>query len=105
MRIFNLVEGIRWWISIFLLFLSQFLSAQNYDVLNFNASHGLNRGRINCLALDRDGILWVGSNSGLMTFNGQAFESVSLLKYSGAVPNQYVHDLEVAESGEIFIIR
>ena len=46
--------------------------------LSFGASNGLRDVRIRALHEDRNGVLWVGTASGLLRFDGKHFDNVPL---------------------------
>lgn len=43
-------------------------------VINFNQTNGLKNGHINDFTIDKDGYIWIGTNSGTSRFDGQRFQ-------------------------------
>jgi signal transduction histidine kinase/ligand-binding sensor domain-containing protein len=55
--------------------LSLFLQAQQYRFIPFNASNGLSQNSVHCIFQDSDGLLWIGTQDGLNSFDGHNFKT------------------------------
>lgn len=61
----------------FLLFVFHLISAysQNYSVKTFTTEDGLSHNNVRSIALDRSGLLWIGTWDGLCRYDGYEFKS------------------------------
>lgn len=65
-------------LTLLLLFLAApLLSADNvnYYFKQISIEQGLSQGTVNCLQLDHSGVIWIGTNSGLNTFDKNEFKT------------------------------
>ena len=73
----NWIVGIRQTVVRLLLLLSclnpLFLAAQNYPSRHFTMREGLPSNAIRCIYKDTRGLLWIGTDAGLCTFDGRSF--------------------------------
>ena len=69
----------KWYIFVFIFFLSSILRAQlpNLSFINFNEKDGLPDKYIYSLTQDKSGLIWLGTGSGLYQFNGKNFKKVN----------------------------
>jgi len=61
------------WLLLFLCLNPLFLSAQNYPTSHFTMHEGLPSMAIRCIYKDTRGLLWIGTDAGLCTFDGKSF--------------------------------
>ena len=65
-------------ISVIVLFISITSYGQNYSVTHFNESNGFNASTIYGISQDNQGFLWIGTNSGLVRYDGISFKYYGL---------------------------
>jgi signal transduction histidine kinase len=56
--------------------LDAFTSELSSRVVIYNNENGLPQNTVSCIAFDRHGVLWVGTNGGLVRFDGRNFDPV-----------------------------
>lgn len=69
---------------------------QGYSVFNFDELSGLSNSLVKAVAEDEQGFVWLGTDGGLIRYDGQAFRT-----YEDLLPAQYVKDLLRTEDGLI----
>src|SRR5687768_10566300 len=67
----------------------------------WQTEHGLPQNAIHCMAQDRVGFIWIGTESGLVRFDGAKFE-VFTEQSDPAVPHNFVSSLLVARDGTVW---
>jgi ligand-binding sensor domain-containing protein len=80
--------------------LSLHLGAVRYPFINFRSSDGLPQSNVTALLQDRDGYIWIGTQSGIGKFDGTRFEIIT--KREGLAGN-YISDLELARNGDVWV--
>jgi len=65
----------------------------------YGADQGLTTPSITCLSQDRDGFLWVGTESGLFRYDGTAFQKIQL---EGA-PSSWIRRVRPARDGGLWL--
>lgn len=60
-------------LSILLCLTSLSFSQANIKFVTFNSSHGLSQNAVHCLYQDKQGLLWIGTQDGLNSFDGKNF--------------------------------
>ena len=77
-----------------------FADSQSYFFNHYNRESGISDVEINCIVQDSYGYLWIGSNQGLMRFDGIEFEEV---EYSHNSEDDPVHDLMIDSQGLLWV--
>ncbi len=62
---------------IFLLVLSYSCSSQEYSYTHYDITDGLAGSVVYCIAQDKDGFIWTGTETGISRFDGTHFKSFS----------------------------
>ena len=65
-----------------------FLNAQNPVFKNYNSANGLSSVSVNCIIQDDDGIIWLGTETGIIKFDGYTFKNYTI--EDGLVDNNIV---------------
>src|SRR2546422_126131 len=63
-------------------------SAKTYSFKNYAQDHGLRNTALNCIAQDRDGFIWAGTQAGLYRYDGDRFHPVGDLASMGSLDIQ-----------------
>lgn len=89
----------------FCCFAVKLVSAQGIEGLkNYSVQEGLSQGNVTCLASDRQGFLWVGTNNGLNRFDGTAFLKFQNNPHdTSSLSSNYVSALMVDSAGKVWI--
>jgi signal transduction histidine kinase len=92
---------------VFLLFFfvgSELLFAQHkqYDVVNYNTDNGLPQNSITALQFDRKGYCWLGTQMGLVRFDGQRFSLFSSDNIKG-LRSDRIYNITRDTAGSIFV--
>jgi diguanylate cyclase (GGDEF)-like protein len=87
---------------LFLLLVAFFLRlpAVRYPFINYRSSDGLPQSNVTAMLQDRDGYIWIGTQSGIGKFDGIRFEIIT--KRDGLSGN-YISDLELARNGDVWV--
>ena len=92
-------------ILFFFLLLHNFIIAQKqYRFLQYNFSDGLSQNSVSCIYQDKDGLIWIGTQDGLNSFDGSKFVSYkhnSQKKYS--ISDQFVTSITEDNNGYLWI--
>lgn len=67
---------VRLCIYIFLFLLPVCAEAQQYRFIHYSASDGLSQNSVHCIYQDSDGLLWIGTQDGLNSFDGHNFKTL-----------------------------
>jgi signal transduction histidine kinase/ligand-binding sensor domain-containing protein len=76
--------------------------ADDYIRADFTVEDGLPDNVINAIVQTENGLLWVGTESGLASFNGRDFSTVDL-STAGAPPQGAVHSLLQSSVGDLWV--
>ena len=76
--------------------------ADQYIRSDFTVEAGLSDNVVNAIVQTRNGLLWVGTQAGLATFDGRTFHNVHF-RSAGSEPQGAVHCLLVASDGDLWI--
>lgn len=92
---------VRYWLSLALLaliFLPAVCSAQRYTFKEY--IEGLGNLNVNCIAQDRAGFLWLGTENGLFRYDGSTFS-----KYGRAegLPSTFVRAMHLDHAGRLWV--
>ena len=87
-------------VPLILLALSVPLLAVRYPFINYRSSEGLPQSNVTALLQDKDGYIWVGTQTGLGKFDGSRFETFT--ERDGLAGN-YIMDLELDRDGSIWV--
>lgn len=93
-------------VFIFLLqiFSEKVAAQQHYFFTNYTVDEGLSGNAVNCIIKDRDGYLWIGTESGLNRFNGYDFVNYkSLAGDSTTIPSNSIHGFLIDHNGTLWI--
>lgn len=69
---------------------------------DFTVENGLPNNVVNAIVQTQNGLLWVGTDSGLASFDGRDFTSINL-ETEGAPPPGGVHSLLESSSGDLWV--
>ncbi|MBO4372167.1 MAG: hypothetical protein J5826_04475, partial [Bacteroidales bacterium] len=87
-----------------LLLISTDLWAQaNYRFYNINQTNGLNSNVITAITEDGDGFIWVGTQTGLLRYDGMSFLSINDINDSLNLEGCYINDLKTSRNGDVWI--
>jgi signal transduction histidine kinase/ligand-binding sensor domain-containing protein len=76
--------------------------ADDYIRTDFTVEKGLPDNVVNSIVQTENGLLWVGTQAGLATFDGRDFHPVQI-KIPGAPPQGAIHSLLVASNGDLWM--
>ena len=65
------------WLSLGFFLYPTFGKGQSYFFRNFSVQDGLVQSTVRTIAVDREGMLWLGTEGGLATFDGTRFKTIS----------------------------
>jgi len=78
--------------------------SQHYFFTNYTIDNGLSNNSVRCIAKDKEGFLWIGTDAGLNRFNGYDFTVYKCLASdSTALPSSQIRHLLVDNSGDLWI--
>jgi len=90
--------------NIILLLLSFVNSNAQYRFINYNVSNGLSQNSVHCIFQDSDGLIWVGTQDGLNSFNGKSFKKYrSNALDTTTLSDQFVLSIEEDNKGFLWI--
>ncbi len=67
---------LRWLLLLVIFIIPKIQFAQTYSTRNYTVYDGLPSSAIRCIYKDSRGLLWIGNDAGLCTFDGKAFQIV-----------------------------
>ena len=71
---------------------------------HYSVDNGLANSALTALAQDRDGFIWIGSQSGLMRFDGYRFRTYQHdPQDAGSIPSNFVQSLFVDAAGNLWV--
>ncbi|NUN09360.1 MAG: hypothetical protein HUU54_09315 [Ignavibacteriaceae bacterium] len=73
------------------------LSGQ-YLFYKYTSNDGMRSSLVRCIAKDKFGYIWLGSDGGLMRFDGKYFNS-----YHNLLPSIFIKDLHLSSKGELLV--
>ncbi len=73
-------------LSIAMIFVTQYVCAQDYDIRIYDESNGLNRNYINDIKVDKDGFYWLATEKGIIRFDGNNFTTFPSTERNGMNP-------------------
>ena len=76
--------------------LSLHLFAVRYPFINYRSSDGLPQSNVTAMLQDRDGYIWIGTQSGIGKFDGTRFEIFTTRE---GLAGNYITDLELDRDG------
>ena len=82
----------------FFISIFNFFPAQNTQRLALKK--GLPSNNISCLHKDKNGILWIGTDDGLCSYDGREF---TVYSHNNGLPNNFIRDIVETEKGEFWI--
>lgn len=82
---------------LFSLFLPILLFGQEYNITFYNQDKGLHNELLKSVAVDKQGFIWLGTDYGLICYNGNEY-----MDYSSLLPSNYVKALHTHSNGNIF---
>jgi len=77
------------------------LYGQNYSYVNYDVKDGLAGSAVYCMVQDKDGFLWMGTETGLSRFDGTRFKNFST---SDGLPDNEVVKLFVDSKNRVWIV-
>lgn len=87
----------RFKLIIFSLLFPILLFGQEYNITFYNQDKGLQNELLKAVAVDKQGFIWLGTDYGLIRYNGKEF-----IDYSSLLPSNYVKALHTHSNGDIF---
>ncbi len=94
-----------YWLSLSLILLSFFGAyscfAQQYNFRVYTARDGLVQAQVNCVFQANNGVIWIGTNGGLSSFDGRRFENYSL---DHGLPSSKVVDITQDTEQNLWVI-
>jgi hypothetical protein len=69
-----------------MIFVTQYVCAQDYDIRIYDESNGLNRNYINDIKVDKDGFYWLATETGIVRFDGNNFTTFPSTERNGMYP-------------------
>lgn len=84
-------------IIIIILFFSASLKAQ-YLSHKFTGNDGMRSSLVRCIVKDKSGFLWIGSDGGIMRFDGKKFVS-----YHKLLPSIFIKAMHITSSGTFYV--
>ena len=87
-------------VLIILLNASQGAFSQNYQFLQYRVGDGLKTDIIKSIEQDSLGFIWIGSDEGLMQYNGNRF-----IHYANATQSQFVKNLLKLRNGRLLVLN
>jgi signal transduction histidine kinase/CheY-like chemotaxis protein/ligand-binding sensor domain-containing protein len=75
-----------------------FTFGQNYQMAFYGNDKGLTNEMVKSVALDENGFLWLGTDYGLIKYNGKEF-----IDYPDLVPSKYVKSLLQCKDGHLYV--
>jgi len=88
------------WLLLFIFLIPRILSAQNYPTRHFSLHDGLPSMAIRCIYKDTRGLLWIGTDAGLCTYDGKSFR---IFKASEGMTASQVWAIAEDEKGNMWI--
>ncbi len=76
-------------------------SVFQYNCRSWSDADGLRRGKINCIAQGRDGYLWLGTQNGLIRFDGTEFRAFPIAKAGNQ--ERAVDSVSVGADGRLWL--
>lgn len=73
----------------------------SYSVRHFTNDNGLPQNSIKCMEMDRNGYLWLGTEAGLVRFDGSRFRLYDRIQYPILYSNRIIR-IGLLKSGDIF---
>jgi ligand-binding sensor domain-containing protein/signal transduction histidine kinase len=86
--------------------LCQFFSAgqKSYRFISYNVSDGLSQNSVHCIYQDRDGLLWLGTQDGLNSFDGHTFTSYKYNEQdSNTISDQFILSIGEDKDGYVWV--
>lgn len=75
-----------------------------YRFINYNVSNGLSQNSVHCIFQDRDGLIWVGTQDGLNSFDGKSFKKYRANALdTTTLSDQFVLSIEEDNNGFLWI--
>ena len=91
-------------VNTILLLLSFVTTNAQYRFINYNVSNGLSQNSVHCIFQDRDGLIWVGTQDGLNSFNGKSFKKYRANSLdSTTLSDQFVLSIEEDNNGFLWV--
>jgi len=87
-----------------LLLLSFVNTNAQYRFINYNVSDGLSQNSVHCIFQDRDGLIWIGTQDGLNSFDGKSFKKYRANSLdSTTLSDQFVLSIEEDNKGFLWV--
>ena len=77
------------------------LTAVQYPFINYKTADGLPQNYVTAISQDNQGYIWVGTQSGVGIFNGQAF--IRTISTSDGLPGSYINDIIPGLAGRMWV--
>ena len=91
-------------LTILLVFVAAYVDAQcQYRFNNLNKANGLNNDVVTAITEDGAGFIWLGTQTGLLRYDGQSFVPISNINDSITLEGSSIIDLKTDSSGDIWI--
>jgi len=91
---------LRIWFIILIIFACDVCGAQSFYSKRYRASDGLNTDMIKAVAEDQHGFIWIGSDNGLIRYDGNSF-----ITYPKATSSTYIKDFLTRQDGALWAVH
>jgi ligand-binding sensor domain-containing protein/signal transduction histidine kinase len=93
-----------YFVNTILLLLSFVYTNAQYRFINYNVSDGLSQNSVHCIFQDRDGLIWIGTQDGLNSFDGKSFKKYRANSLdSTTLSDQFVLSIEEDNNGSLWV--
>lgn len=76
----------------------------NFSFDHLGLREGLSQSYVNCVAQDKQGFIWFGTQDGLNKFDGYHFKIYkNSPKEKNSISNNYIHDIAIDASGNLWV--
>src|SRR5690606_5494692 len=84
------MKSIFWWFLIFVLLVARQAIAQELTFFHLDESDGLSNNTVTAVVTDKSGLLWIGTDHGLNSYDGYSVENFYSKDHRGMLSDQIV---------------